>query len=294
MARARMIARNITKSKKIAQLNDQERVIYAFILPFLDREGRINAHPTYLKGNVFLGLEYTEAQIDEATRRFHDVGLATIYPTEDAVVMEYASFAEFNRPNHREVESEFPPPSDELRNRVETRPSSTRQKAPPVNARETPGKRPESYRAEVEVEGEGEGEGTKNEPTGVSTPSPTAQSEKPPPPKKRERGETFNLIKTKLRTANHPVDPDVLLMECLEEDSGRDAWFELPPNQVRKLISDATRRYRKGEVKFKTELIVLLDRATVRTRYTTKPAAADPFDVIVAEYERNKNGVKRE
>lgn len=104
-----MIARNITKSKKIQQLSDSERVMYAFILPFLDREGRINAHETYLKGHVFLNLEYTEAQIHKAVQRFHDVGLATVYPTEDAVVMEYTAFTDFNRPNHRETESEYPP-----------------------------------------------------------------------------------------------------------------------------------------------------------------------------------------
>lgn len=115
MARARMIARNITKSKKIAQLSDTERVIYAFILPFLDREGRINAHPTYLKGQVFLHLEYTEAQIETTVRHMHDVGLVTLYATEDDVVIEFKDFLVYNAPNKREAQSEFPAPTDEAR-----------------------------------------------------------------------------------------------------------------------------------------------------------------------------------
>lgn len=102
----------------------------------MDREGRINAHPTYLKGNVFLQLEYTEEQIGAAVWRFHDVGLATVYPTEDAIVMQYTAFEEFNKVDNREVASEYPAPSEELLNRPATIPSTSTKY--PAGTRKTP------------------------------------------------------------------------------------------------------------------------------------------------------------
>jgi hypothetical protein len=176
-----MIARNITKSKKIQQLSDRERVIYAFMLPFLDREGRINAHPKYLKGVVFLQLEYSEAEIEAAISRLHDVGLGTVYPTEDAVVFQFVSFHEYNKPNRNEVGSEFPPPSDELLSRPELRPPSTRQTPPPCIAHamhmQCTGNAPPEVEVEVEVEVEAEAEvkaHKKNNVSSLMTPPPPA------------------------------------------------------------------------------------------------------------------------
>lgn len=277
-----MIARNITKSKKIAQLTDTQRVIYAFILPFLDREGRINAHPTYLKGHVFLSLEYDEATIEAAVRRFHDVGLATVYATEDAVVVQYTAFEEFNKPNHREVASEYPAPSDELLNRVETSPTTTRKAPPPVNAQETTRQVPGVYRAEVEVEVEREVE------VEVEKSLPGLLIPKPPPPQPRSatattagenRVQSFNLIKAKLGTrhTNHAEgDPPIdLLTECLSEDPSRDSWFELPPARVRALIQKAGQEKNRNRFgTFKGFLIELLDKETGTD--TVKPKAATP------------------
>lgn len=283
-----MIARNITKSKKIAQLSDSQRVMYAFILPFLDRDGRINAHPTYLKGQVFLSLEYTEAQIEAAVRKFHDVGLATVYPTEDAVVMEYASFAEFNKPNHRETESEYPAPSDELRNRPETRPSTTRSNTPPVIARELPGSCPVNSGAEVEVEVEleveVEVEGQKKSASAIPEPGQT-QRQQTTTAGGESRLQSLNLIKAKLGTRHSnrsENDPPIdLLTECFSEDPSRDKWLDIPPARVRTLIQKASQEKKKTRFgTFKGFLIDLLDAEAqtdmVKTTTAAPPVAGGP------------------
>jgi hypothetical protein len=112
VARGRMLDRSITTSKKISKLSDRARCIYMMLLPYTDREGRLNAHPTYLKGNVFLKLEYTEQDIKQALSECADVELITIYATdEDDAILEVKNFLEHNTPNLKESNSEYPPSS---------------------------------------------------------------------------------------------------------------------------------------------------------------------------------------
>jgi hypothetical protein len=264
-----MIARNITKSKKVQQLSDTQRVIYAFILPFLDREGRINAHPTYLKGLVFLHLEYTEAEIGEAIRKMHDVGLVTVYATEDDVVMQFKDFLVYNKPNHKESESEYPAP-------VGDTPSGTEEKVPPGNAPEMPGQCAGNaggeveVEVEVEVEKEVEAESTKkNNVSSLMTPPTLSEEAATDSEEVSKRQQSFDLIKSKLKNTPEGYD---LLSECLEDDYARTRWFDLSPDEIKTIIRDAT-RFKTPEKGFKTTLIGLLDKKAIRQ---SQHAAAAP------------------
>lgn len=274
-----MIARNITKSKKIQQLSCAQRVMYAFILPFLDREGRINAHPTYLKGHVFLHLEYTEAEIDEAVRKFQDVGLATVYATEDDVVMEYKDFLVYNRPDRKEVASEYPAPSEEARTPV-VDPN------PPGIAAALPGQSRDNSVGEVEVEVEGEVEGEVEVEVEVEPQAKKNELKKvPPTPAQVRRQESFRLINRRLGTryTNKPQGEEELGLvgECVAEGPTRDKWFDINPARVQELIQLAKKQQQQNPSRvYKTILIDLLDREagtdTVTTTATPPPVALAP------------------
>lgn len=135
MARARMLARNITKSTKIRAAGERARCIYMMLLPFTDREGRMIATPSYLKGAVFRHLEYSEDDLTTAIWELHDLTLISVYQNEDDLILQVHDFLDFNKPNARETALEIPAPSEELLSRD----LKTSEKPSPALARATHG-----------------------------------------------------------------------------------------------------------------------------------------------------------
>lgn len=114
MARGRMLDRAFTKSKKINALHRDHRLAYAMILPYLDKEGRINAENIVLKANVFRWSDYTLDEIAAAVKAIAEVGLARLYADDDnAAILEFTNFLEHNSPNKKEAASEFPSPDSD-------------------------------------------------------------------------------------------------------------------------------------------------------------------------------------
>ncbi len=116
MAQKRMLSRRIAASKSIHALkgNDRARFIYTVLLPYTDRAGRINANPNGLKGGILEPFEYTVDEIAEALKDLAEVGLLTLYSTDEhALIAEYARFSDFNTPHPKEPESDFPGPDEE-------------------------------------------------------------------------------------------------------------------------------------------------------------------------------------
>lgn len=110
-----MLDKRFTSSKKVNSLSREHRYMYAAILPFLDREGRINAQPIYLKANVFLNTDVEMEEIATAVWTFANVGLIELYGHEDhAAVLEYVDFSKYNSPNSREVASAYPAYTGEM------------------------------------------------------------------------------------------------------------------------------------------------------------------------------------
>lgn len=113
MARGRMLDQAFVRSKKLQSVHRDVRLLYASILPFLDREGRSIAEPLYLKGNVFRWSDFTVDEIAAGIKTMTDVGLIRVYADEDnAAILEYTGFLDLNSPNKKEAKSAFPGPDD--------------------------------------------------------------------------------------------------------------------------------------------------------------------------------------
>jgi hypothetical protein len=109
-----MIDRNFVKSDKLNQLPRHARLAYAMILPFLDRKGRAVAEPLVLKANIFRWSDYTETEIAECIAHLANAKLVRLYANHDnAAIIEYTRFSEFNTPNKKESASDLPGPDDD-------------------------------------------------------------------------------------------------------------------------------------------------------------------------------------
>jgi hypothetical protein len=114
MARGRMLDRRFMESKKLANIHRDARLVYASILPFLDRDGRTIAEPLYLKAIVFRHSDFTIEEIAAAVSALAHVGLVHLYADEDnAAIIEYVDFTRFNSPNAKEAKSDLPGPDGE-------------------------------------------------------------------------------------------------------------------------------------------------------------------------------------
>lgn len=114
MARGRMLDRRFTESKKLQALHRDYRLVYASILPFLDREGRIIAEPIYLKAICFRHTDFEPAEIGAAVHALAEAGLVELYADEDnAAIIQYTGFDRFNSPNAKEAKSDLPGPGGE-------------------------------------------------------------------------------------------------------------------------------------------------------------------------------------
>ncbi len=114
MARGRMIDKSFVKSQKLNELTRSERLAYAMILPFLDREGRTVAEPIVLKANVFRWSDFTLEEIAESIAAMARIELVRLYADRDnAAIIQFVRFDEFNSPNSKEAKSDLPGPDDD-------------------------------------------------------------------------------------------------------------------------------------------------------------------------------------
>jgi hypothetical protein len=113
MARGRMLDRRFMESKKLQTVPRDARLVYASILPFVDREGRTIAEPLYLKAMVFRHSDFTIEETAAAVRALADAGLVRLYANEDnTAIIEYVDFSKFNSPNAKEAKSDLPGPDE--------------------------------------------------------------------------------------------------------------------------------------------------------------------------------------
>lgn len=114
MAQWRPLHRRITQSEKILALgsNDTARWIYCALLPYTDREGRINANPMGLAGTILEGFPYTPEQIEAALEALAKVGLIELYQTARHQLLAQFTNFELSKPHAKEPQSELPGPED--------------------------------------------------------------------------------------------------------------------------------------------------------------------------------------
>lgn len=111
MARGRMLDQRFATSAKLRSLSRDDRLIYATILPFVDREGRHCAEPYVLMATIFRLTDFTIDEVVNGIARLNAVGLIELYSDDDnTAVLQIDRFLEFNKPNHKEAASQFSKP----------------------------------------------------------------------------------------------------------------------------------------------------------------------------------------
>lgn len=108
-----MLKKKICVSRRLAALSsDSARLLYTWLIPHLDIEGRFSADPDVLKGQVFPRLKHlTSAKIEELLRDIAYQQLIIRYENDGDRFLQLRHFArEQNLRKDREKESNIPPP----------------------------------------------------------------------------------------------------------------------------------------------------------------------------------------
>lgn len=132
MADGRMLKKAINTSRKLAALKtDTARLLYTWILPHLDIEGRFFADPDVIKGFVVPRLKHiTPEIIADCLKDMENNELIVVYPANCDYFLEFSKFADHQTlRKDREKASELPPPPGVL-------PESSRSTPPQVKLRE--------------------------------------------------------------------------------------------------------------------------------------------------------------
>jgi hypothetical protein len=118
MAKGRFLSKSVSTSKKLANLkSDSTRLLWTWILPHLDREGRFHADFGIIKGHAVPRLKnHTEKTIEADLMELSKSGLVLLYEVGGDRYLQFTQFDE-NQPGmrkDREAESQCPPPPMEL------------------------------------------------------------------------------------------------------------------------------------------------------------------------------------
>lgn len=132
MAKGRMLSKAVSTSQKLANLkSDSARLLWTWLLPHLDREGRFFAEASVVKGHAVPRLKnHTEKTIAEHLQQLADVGLILLYEVNGDTYLQYNQFDEHQSGLHKEREptSPCPPPPEECRKNAGKVPEECRNK----------------------------------------------------------------------------------------------------------------------------------------------------------------------
>lgn len=99
MAEGRMLKRNVSDSRRLAALKtDSARLLWTWILPYLDREGRFYASPDIIKGKVVPRIKtFTEEVINNSLVDMNEVGLIVLYEVDGEQYLQFRNFDKFQK-----------------------------------------------------------------------------------------------------------------------------------------------------------------------------------------------------
>lgn len=107
MARIRTIKPEFFLDEQIAEkLTYQERLLWIGLWCLADREGRLEDRPKYIKSQVF---PYDTLNIEAALQKLHENGYIVRYAI-DKTYIQIKNFLKYQRPYHKEPQSEIPLP----------------------------------------------------------------------------------------------------------------------------------------------------------------------------------------
>ena len=81
MAEGRILSKRVSRSDKVAALSsDTSRMLYSWLIPYLDVEGRMESDPRLLKADIAPLLDHiTPKVIEKALSEFYTAGLVVLY-----------------------------------------------------------------------------------------------------------------------------------------------------------------------------------------------------------------------
>lgn len=117
MAEGRMISRRITRSEKVAALkSDTSRMIYTWIIPFLDVEGRLEVNIELLKADIAPLLKHITCRgLMNILVELHNIGLIVLYTIKNKEYLQLTQFDEHQKNLRKDKESpcKIPAPTPE-------------------------------------------------------------------------------------------------------------------------------------------------------------------------------------
>jgi hypothetical protein len=105
-----MLQRRISESKKLGGLkSDSARLLYTWLIPWMDCESRFSADPDIVKGKIFPKCpDWDDAKIAENLYRLHDAGLIRLYKADGETYLQLTkTIQKINK--DREAPSHIPP-----------------------------------------------------------------------------------------------------------------------------------------------------------------------------------------
>lgn len=111
MSDGRMLKKAITTSKKLSKLkDDSSRLLYTWLIPFLDVDGRYYGEPDIIKGNIVPRIKtFNTEVIEECLMDMADNGLIYWYAVDEDRYLEFAVFHKHQKINRdREAKSQIP------------------------------------------------------------------------------------------------------------------------------------------------------------------------------------------
>ncbi len=91
MPEGRMIKKRISESKKLGKLkSDSSRLLYTWLIPWLDVEDRHSADPEIIKGHVFPKVKtMTTKKIERLLLELNDAKLIVLYSAGDELYLQF-------------------------------------------------------------------------------------------------------------------------------------------------------------------------------------------------------------
>lgn len=115
MADGRMLKKQISRSKKLAELKtDSARLLYTWIIPHLDVKGRLEADPHLVKGEIVPRIATFDLEnIQEYLEDMAEVGLIKLYQHEGDQFLELVKFSDHQHlREEKEGRSHIPSPDN--------------------------------------------------------------------------------------------------------------------------------------------------------------------------------------
>ncbi len=116
MAEGRMLKKAISTSRKLADLDtDSARLLYTWLIPFLDVEGRYFGEPDIIKGSIVPRIkDFTIEKVKECLVDIQRVKLILWYEVDGDKYLQFICFGKHQNINRdREAKSSIPSPLDQ-------------------------------------------------------------------------------------------------------------------------------------------------------------------------------------